>query len=423
MGKPAGSPGLRTESEAMAYPSEMSLPASKRRRHGTALALSGGGFRAALFHLGALRRLNELGILSQIDTVTSVSGGSIVAAHLATRVTAWPERGQLIPDWERVIAEPLRIVAAHNLRALPLVKRLLPWNWFRSSVAVEELAKAYERRLTPLSLAALPTHPRFILCATDTTFGVNWVFDSAPPGGAGARMGDYQAGYGPFPLWPLARAVAASSCCPPFFDPLPLALGSQTIKRGAYTKPDRDTLVAGIRLSDGGVYDNMGLEPVWKDHRRLLVSDGGAVFADEDDRGLLWRAQRYAGIVDRQSRALRKRWLIAGFVREGDDLAGGYWGIRSGVAHDDAAVPMYSRELVEDVIARVRTDIDAFAGEEMAVLENHGYLVADATIQRHVVDLIQQQTPLKIPHPAMMDEVRVRHELANSHKRTLLGRW
>jgi len=45
-----------------------------------ALCLSGGGFRAALFHLGAFRRLNELGILSTVDSIASVSGGSILAA-------------------------------------------------------------------------------------------------------------------------------------------------------------------------------------------------------------------------------------------------------------------------------------------------------------------------------------------------------
>ena len=42
------------------------------------MALSGGGFRATLFHLGALRRLNELNILREIDTFSSVSGGSII---------------------------------------------------------------------------------------------------------------------------------------------------------------------------------------------------------------------------------------------------------------------------------------------------------------------------------------------------------
>ena len=57
------------------------LPA--RQRSGIALCLSGGGFRAALFHLGAVRRLNELGILANLAAISSVSGGSIMAAHLA----------------------------------------------------------------------------------------------------------------------------------------------------------------------------------------------------------------------------------------------------------------------------------------------------------------------------------------------------
>jgi predicted acylesterase/phospholipase RssA len=47
------------------------------------LALSGGGFRASLYHLGLLRFLRDAGLLSQVTHITSVSGGSIMAAHLA----------------------------------------------------------------------------------------------------------------------------------------------------------------------------------------------------------------------------------------------------------------------------------------------------------------------------------------------------
>jgi hypothetical protein len=63
-----------------------------RVRSGLALCLSGGGFRAALFHLGAVRRLNELGSLATLDSVSSVSGGSILAAHLATCLRPGPSR-------------------------------------------------------------------------------------------------------------------------------------------------------------------------------------------------------------------------------------------------------------------------------------------------------------------------------------------
>jgi NTE family protein len=54
-------------------------------RPGVALALSGGGFRATLFHIGALIRLNELGQLATLDRISSVSGGSITAGMLACR--------------------------------------------------------------------------------------------------------------------------------------------------------------------------------------------------------------------------------------------------------------------------------------------------------------------------------------------------
>src|SRR5437667_12269541 len=50
---------------------------------GVALCLSGGGYRAMLFHLGALWRINELGYLQKLDRISSVSGGSITSGALA----------------------------------------------------------------------------------------------------------------------------------------------------------------------------------------------------------------------------------------------------------------------------------------------------------------------------------------------------
>ena len=82
-----------------------------------------------------------------------------------------------------------------------------------------------------------------------------------------------------------------------------------------------------IGLADGGVYDNMGLEAVWKRAKVVLVSDGGAVFAGEKDKGLFWRLHRYSSVAGRQGSALRKRWLIASFLE--DVLDGAYWGLGS----------------------------------------------------------------------------------------------
>src|SRR5438876_79864 len=127
------------------------------RTGGLCICLSGGGFRATLFHLGALRRLNELGMLSRTRTISSVSGGSITAAHLATRMPR-PLVGPIL-DWETRIAAPLRAFTAMNIRTGPLLPRLLPWDWLHESTAVETLAAAYERELTPLTLRDLPERP------------------------------------------------------------------------------------------------------------------------------------------------------------------------------------------------------------------------------------------------------------------------
>ncbi|HZG65152.1 MAG TPA: patatin-like phospholipase family protein, partial [Herpetosiphonaceae bacterium] len=180
-----------------------------RPRHGTALCLSGGGFRAALFHLGAVRRLNELGVLSGLDAISSVSGGSILSAHLLQRMRPRPAPGTAVDaaTWEREVAEPFRRFTRQDLRTGPVARAwLLPWNWIRRDSAVRGLAAAYRRRLTGLRLTELPERPRFIFCATDMQFGVNWVFEKR-------GIGDYQAGWmTPVPPWRVADAVAASSC-------------------------------------------------------------------------------------------------------------------------------------------------------------------------------------------------------------------
>ena len=82
---------------------------SDRPRAGTALCMSGGGYRAMVFHLGALWRLNELGWLPRLDRVSSVSGGSITAGQLALE---WPrlafdERGVAANFHARVV-DPAR---------------------------------------------------------------------------------------------------------------------------------------------------------------------------------------------------------------------------------------------------------------------------------------------------------------------------
>ncbi len=385
-------------------------------RQGIALCLSGGGYRALLFHLGALTRLNELGILARLRTISSVSGGSILSARLAS-ASFYPLLGPVAaPQWEREVAGPLRAFAARNIRTPAMLRRLLPWNWFRTSTGVEALARAY-RDVTGVPISALPEEPNFLFSATDMAFGVNWVFERR-------RMGDYQAGYAlPRARDPLARAVAASSCFPPIFNPLPIRLRPKDLTGGKIPKgPERDKLIRGLRLTDGGNYDNLGLEPVWKSHATILCCDGGAIFDFEPDGGLFWRLKRYLAIIDNQLLALRKRWLVGGFIDGQFD--GTYWGVASAVSSFEVDVtPSYSKEFAESVIAHIRTDLDAFSDAEAAVLENHGYVLAESAIRRHLPQLLPSPAPpLALPHP-WIEEEEARRLLVRSATRTLFGRF
>ena len=69
---------------------------------GLVLCLSGGGYRAMLFHVGALWRLYESGLLKKAKRVSSVSGGSITAGLLGLK-------------WSRLPVDPIRDLADQTL--------------------------------------------------------------------------------------------------------------------------------------------------------------------------------------------------------------------------------------------------------------------------------------------------------------------
>jgi len=407
---------------------EQDQPLPRSRRQGVALCLSGGGFRASLFHLGALRRLNELGILTAPDfkTITSVSGGSITAAALATALARSQNSSPGPIDtatWNRDVRDPLREFTKKDVRTGPFLKRFRPWNLWKTETTVNALAERYEKELTPLRLRQMPARPEFLFLATDMAWGVSFAFTRD-------WMGDYQAGYMEPPRdFPVAQAVAASACFPPLFGPMRLRLDPAELKQGSAPRGQhRDDCLSDFRLTDGGDYDNMGLEPVWKSHAVVLVSDAGGVFTEESDKGFFWRIPRYQGIQERQARALRKRWLIASFTQ--GTLDGAYWGVASAPSQYDAAghsFSGYSKPLARDVIAEIRTDLDAFSDAEAAVLENHGYLLADAALRRHVPALLHEPiAPAAVPHadwfPPARAEDAIRAALKDSGKRKTWGR-
>ena len=389
-------------------PTSTFLPSDRRIPNSIGLALSGGGFRATLFHLGAIRRLNEFGIAARLTSISSVSGGSILNGFLASRLD--PPLSAGVTDYEGSVSQPMREFCAIDLRRWIALEKLIPGA--HNSVA---LGKAYNQHLTlGKNLAQISPAPAHIFCSTDLAYGVNWIFRRD-------LCGDYQAGYMPTPEdWPVSTAIAASSCFPPVFKPLELDLDPTKLSGGKDCSPGRDQRVREITFSDGGVYDNLGLEPIWKNHETVLVSDGGALFTLGGDGGALWEIGRFVAIPENQALAVRKRWLISNF--NSGQLKGTYWGIGTTVA--EYKLPGgYSEPLVRDFICTIRTDLDSFSEGEACVLDNHGYLLADAAIRTWVPGLLPAQFPaMNIPHPGWMDEAKVREALTNSSKRSLLGR-
>ena len=391
--------------------------AASVERSGRALCLSGGGFRAALFHLGGLLRMHQTGHLADVGLFSSVSGGSIVSAWLACRfLQTRSDAEETFAQWCRriefrqVVVEPFRSVAGSDIRTAPVLATL-PWNWLVPSVRVEMLQQAYARIYGKVALHDLPQHPRFEFCATDVTFGVHWVFSKR-------RIGDYLAGYlRETPPIALAAAVAASSCFPPLFGPVAFAARSGDFHRGRATGEAADRLRRRIELSDGGVYDNLGMEPALRRYREVLVSDAGAPFAFVPGRHYLRRLLRYTEVIGNQAVALRKRLLFGMFLDGGID--GSYWNL-----HDrgDPGRHGYSPTLVDEVIARVRTDLDRFDATEFEVLVNHGYFACENAIGR-AGKPADGGAAADWPYPARADEAAVRRALAASHRRFRPRRW
>ncbi len=393
-----------------------SLP-TVRIPNSVGLSISGGGFRATLFHLGAIRRLNELGVLNKLTTLSSVSGGSILNGFLASQLGGSIANG--VADYDKQVSQPIRDFCSHDIRGWLGVESI--FNIIPGVDNSAGLAKQYEQHLTHGALLRnMPDKPVHVLCSTDLAYGVNWMFKKK-------QCGDWQAGFQDTPAdWKVSTAIACSSCFPPVFKPMNLNLDPAKLTGGhALPGPARDQCVRGITFSDGGVYDNLGVEPVWKDHEFVLVSDGGALFKVGGNTGIVGEVSRYISIPENQALAVRKRWLMASYraTDPRDGFKGAYWGI--GDAASDYKINQgYSKDLAQNYIAAIRTDLDSFSEAEASVLENHGYWLADAAMRTYAGGLLPTPIPpLQIPHPDWIaPEEKIKEALKDSGQRTLLGR-
>ncbi|MBL0728859.1 patatin-like phospholipase family protein [Piscinibacter sp. HJYY11] len=209
------------------------------------LSLSGGGFRAAFFHLGALHALAAQGRLRELKMLVTISGGSIAAGFFFQEWLAAARKGAVSDDELAQCAlraqQALFRKSRHNprLRALASVRALssgLVRNEFGFSQAMARINRRWLGGLHKVASTGLwpAPLPEWRIACSDYAHGNRCVVvlgDKALP-----RQTD--ASYLTMKDLPIARAMASSSAVPGVFEP---------IRCGKH------------HLGDGGVLDNHGL--------------------------------------------------------------------------------------------------------------------------------------------------------------------
>lgn len=272
------------------------MPLSDKR---VGLALSGGGYRATAFHLGTLRKLNSMGLLSSIDCISTISGGSIAGAcYCVAAEKSFDEfYDELYEGLQKksVIRKVifsgtmLGLVLFSLLFLVPAVYVLFTAQAWLSPVLLivfvflllkfQFIIFPVSRRIEKIydhffyhkkKLGQLPDRPVLVIGSTNLqtarpfTFSKKWMQDSTY---------QYQQERVEFVAadFPLARAVMASSCVPSAFTPV--RIDRQYFKDPALANKYRPLLV------DGGVYDNQGIHKLTQagqyDMDIVIVSDAG----------------------------------------------------------------------------------------------------------------------------------------------------
>lgn len=379
-------PSAIEQFEALMSPVADAEPVGEVSASEVGLCLSGGGYRAMLFHVGVLWRLNELGWLPKLTRISSVSGGSITAGVLAL---AWRNLGfdaaGVATDFRPRVVDPLRKMASTSIDVSSVVVGLLP-----GVSASDQVAKQYKKVLFgDATLQDLPDSPRFVFCATNVQTASLVRFSKK-------RLADWQIGHVDAPKVELARAVTASSAFPPVLSPCEVKLPEGAMKPFPDAELFRKPFTTDLILSDGGVYDNMGIEPIWKNCGTVLVSDAGQKIAPDEEPAEDWgrHVMRVLDLIDNQVRSLRKRQVVGSFVA--GLRKGAYWGSRTDIADYQLpdALPCPLEATLK--IAATPTRLTSMDEATQQKLINWGYAVCDAAMRKHV--MVESPAPSGFPY-------------------------
>ena len=358
-----------------------------------ALALSGGGVRAAVFHLGVLGRLAHARKLGDVTAISSVSGGSLaVGLVMAKCHHEWPNDRRFLSE---IVPGLHDLMVGRDLQWAFIAASLCrPWRMTsgRAWVLADVLRRVWH---IEGDLGDLPPTPVWTINATCYQTGKNWRFERSV-------MGDYQTRYVRHPRLALASALAASAAVPGLIGPL--TIDSRRHRWSA--DHDRDEPIEpkhpSLQLWDGGVYDNLGVEALFKPGSGLV--DGiDALIVSDASRPLgvarpkpFWRfgsiasSLRLIDMATDQVRSVRARTLIDHFRKHPDSGTYLRMGKRRSPEHrllsGTRSVTMTTEEVRS--ASNLGTTLRRLTSGEFSRLFRHGYEVAEATLAKRLPQVL-----------------------------------
>ncbi|MBY0587480.1 hypothetical protein K2X85_09905 [bacterium] len=364
------------------------------------LCLAGSGFRAVAFHLGAIRRLNELGLLATLSSMHAVAGGSLLQGVLAAHWNDLDEdpQGRLIA-LEQTILEPIALFLRRRLKLhAVLASRVRPKNWTKllldQFTPTDRLVEILDRRLLRRRLLAdlVETEVRFCWHATNLRSGGRWDF-------ACDGMGEAMLGTRPPGKTLLAEAVVASMLDPTEFPPLVIRSRVDQMVGGEH-EPVTDKLRKSAPLTDGSLQDPLAIDTAIGLPGTLVVCDGGSMISPTPGYSD-WIGERMirALTIQRQrSVEVRRRWLVEA-IRSGR-LEGTYIGLAAHHADYGLRDSIGFSNKTAERLWKMHAGILPLSKEETELLMNHGYTIADAAVRRLLPGHIRVAAPIRIPYPA-----------------------
>jgi NTE family protein len=368
---------------------------------GYALVLSGGGVRATAFHLGVLLRLATEERLERVSVISTVSGGSLAAALVFSRAgLAWPSSRTFI---DSVLPEARNALVEQSLQGSVVARAMLrPWKLLgsRGDLLAQTLEDVWKIKG---NMKQLSESPRWFINATCYETGRNWRFSQR-------HIGDWKFGHNFDQDVPISTATAASAAIPYMVGFVHLS----TQPKGWFSvNPATDEPIKPIfpmrdpvRLWDGGVYENLGMEPVYKLQRGLVdnaiglmvVADASAYLGEQLGSSGMFSAKypfirppRLFDIATEQTRSLRSRTLIDAFL--GGRLRGALVRIGRSVEYIDSQAKRtrtdtgnagFLNKAEVSAAGTYPTDANRMASRDFSNLIRHGFETTDATLTAYL---------------------------------------